>query len=279
MERTHQAPTRRQQSGVIHLGVNIDHVATLRQARYRPGPGGTSTYGEPDAVHAAAAAVLGGADSITVHLREDRRHIIDRDVEILRQTVPVKFNLEMAGTPEMQQIALRLKVHQVTLVPEGRQEVTTEGGLAVADRVEHWKKYLATLKNAGILTSAFVTPDLAQARAAADAGFDAIELHTGAFAHAFASGSRDPHRDPSLRRSLDAVLACTGELASVLRIHAGHALNYENTPVLIREAGFGRHVRELHIGHAIVARAVFVGLRQAVHEMKTLIQSSAAGIR
>lgn len=250
---------------MIALGVNVDHVATIRQARYRSGPGGSAGYGEPDVVPAAAAAVRGGADCITVHLREDRRHVIDRDVEVVRRTCGVKFNLEMAGTPEMQKIALANRADQVTLVPEGRQEVTTEGGLAVAGRVEHWKAYLAPLKQAGIVTSAFITPDLAQAHAAADAGFDAIELHTGAFAHAFAELAG------VAGGAGEAISRCVEELSKRLRIHAGHALNYENTTAFLGLRSVRQQVRELHIGHSIVARAVFVGMEQAVRDMKSLM--------
>lgn len=249
---------------MIALGVNVDHVATIRQARYRSGPGGSAGYGEPDVVPAAAAAVRGGADCITVHLREDRRHVIDRDVEAVRRECGVKFNLEMAGTLEMQKIALANRADQVTLVPEGRQEVTTEGGLAVAGRVEHWKTYLAPLKQAGIVTSAFITPDLAQAHAAADAGFDAIELHTGAFAHAFADRRRGEGPGEAISR-------CVEELSKRLRIHAGHALNYENTTAFLGLRSVRQQVRELHIGHSIVARAVFVGMEEAVREMKSLM--------
>jgi len=251
------------------LGVNVDHVATIRQARYRSGPGGSSGYGEPDVVPAAVAAVRGGAECITVHLREDRRHVIDRDVEMVRASCHVKFNLEMAGTPEMQAIALRQRVDQVTLVPEGRQEVTTEGGLAVAGRVEHWRKYLAPLKDAGIMTSAFVTPEPEQASAAVDAGFDAIELHTGAFAHAWAD--RSGADAASYQRAREAFVRCVRDFSHVLRIHAGHALNYENTQDLLSLPGARSDIRELHIGHSIVARAIFVGMEQAVREMKRLV--------
>ncbi|MFO0859975.1 MAG: pyridoxine 5'-phosphate synthase [Phycisphaerales bacterium] len=251
------------------LGVNVDHVATIRQARYRAGPGGSSGYGEPDVVPAAAAAVRGGADCITLHLREDRRHVIDRDVTKVRELCPVKFNLEMAGTPEMQGIALREKVHQVTLVPEGRQEVTTEGGLAVAGREAHWREYLKPLKDAGIVTSAFISPEDVQVRASIESGFDAIELHTGAFAHAW---SERAGAGAGLYKSArDAVLRCIGSYSNTLRIHAGHALNYENVEDLLALPGARSEIRELHIGHSIVSRAVFVGLEQAVREMKQLV--------
>ena len=265
---------------MIHLGVNIDHVATIRQARYRSGPGGSVGYGEPDAVHAAHAAVLGGAECITVHLREDRRHIVDRDVELIRQTCPVKFNLEMAGTAEMQAIALRIKAHQVTLVPEGRQEVTTEGGLAVAGREDHWKSYLVPLKASGIMTSAFITPDRREIDAAAESGFDAVEFHTGAYAHAFAASRRDVVNGVTADAPLAAAIAALHDAIEAcddrLRVHAGHALNYDNTPPLLELPGVRDAVRELHIGHSIVARGVFVGLERAVREMKTLLAGATS---
>ncbi|MBX3390952.1 MAG: pyridoxine 5'-phosphate synthase [Phycisphaeraceae bacterium] len=251
------------------LGVNVDHVATIRQARYRSGPGGSAGYGEPDVVPAAAAAVRGGAECITLHLREDRRHVIDRDVEQTRDACHVKFNLEMAGTVEMQSIALRHRVDQVTLVPEGRQEVTTEGGLAVAGKVDHWKAFLAPLKESGIVTSAFITPDPEQAEAAAAAGFDALELHTGAFAHAWID--RDGAGGETYRKARESLVRCVRDFSDALRIHAGHALNYQNTPDLLSLPGARSDIRELHIGHSIVSRAVFVGLEQAVREMKRLV--------
>lgn len=253
------------------LGVNVDHVATLRQARYRSGPGAGGGYGEPDIVPAAHAAILGGADCITVHLREDRRHVIDRDVELLRQTVAVKFNLEMAGTAFMRDLALRLRVHQVTLVPEGREEVTTEGGLAVAGREDHWKRYLEPLRAAGIMTSAFITPEVAQVQAAATSGFDAIELHTGAAAHALAGSSRVASHDPAVEQALGALERAT-ETAGSMRVHAGHAMNYENVPLLLERPTLRGAWKELHIGHSIVSRAVFVGLERAVRDMKDLMR-------
>lgn len=252
------------------LGMNIDHVATLRQARYRAGPGGSTGYGEPDVVPAAAEAVLGGAACITVHLREDRRHIIDRDVELLRQTVPVKFNLEMASTNEMLALARRLAVHQATLVPEGRAEVTTEGGLNVAGDPARWADTVSQLRSAGIEASAFIDPDPVQVHAAHAAGFHACEIHTGRYAHACAL--MGGHCEgPAATRELGLV-AQAGELVRSLgmRFNAGHALNYVNTPPIARLAG----ISELHIGHSIVARSVYVGLRQAVREMIDLIDRS-----
>lgn len=258
---------------MIILGVNIDHVATLRQARYRAGPGGSAGYGEPDVVPAAHEAALGGAQCITVHLREDRRHIIDRDVELLRQTVAVRFNLEMAWTDEMVGLATRIKAHQATLVPEGRREVTTEGGLNVAGDPAKWKSVVSRLAAAGVEASAFIDPDDKQVDAAAAAGFVACEFHTGRYAHAFAACGGS-FRDATLTRELTA-LERVGKrcVQAGMRFHAGHALNYVNVEPIAKLPA----VSELHIGHAIVARAVFVGLRQAVADMIAAI--SLAGGR
>ena len=263
----------RVQSRMITLGVNIDHVATLRQARYRAGPGASAGYGEPDVIQAGFEAVLGGAQCITVHLREDRRHVIDRDVELLRQTVPVRFNLEMAGTDEMVALATRLRAHQATLVPEGRQEVTTEGGLNVAGDPAKWKAVVAQLATAGVEASAFIDPDDRQVDAAAAAGFVACEFHTGRYAHAFASCGGS-FRDPTLTKELAAVERSGKRCVQAgMRFHAGHALNYVNIePIALLPA-----VAELHIGHAIVSRAVFVGLRAAVAEMLTVLANAQRG--
>lgn len=246
---------------MIYLGVNIDHVATLRQAR--------RTY-EPDPVTAAAEAQLGGADCITVHLREDRRHIVDRDVELLRQTVQTKLNLEMAATDEMIGIACRLKPEMATLVPEGRHEVTTEGGLDVAGQEARLKENIARMRDAGIYVSLFVDPDPRQIEAAARVGAQACEIHTGPYAHAFHEHGRDIES-----AAAQAELAKVGAGGTVIRqlgmrFNAGHALNYVNVQPIAALPG----LCELHIGHAIVSRAVFVGLRQAVAEMKALIRSA-----
>lgn len=254
------------------LGVNIDHVATLRQARYRSGPGASAGYGEPDAVHAAFEAQLGGAECITIHLREDRRHIIDRDAEILVRTVAVKLNLEMAGTEEMIGLARKLKPHQATIVPEGRLEVTTEGGLNVAGDPERWRRVVARLAEAGIRASAFIDPDATQITAAHAAGFAACELHTGRYAHAFAADGGDLLAKPTAAEF--AAIADSGRRALDLgmRFNVGHALNYINVGPIAALPGLA----ELHIGHAIIARAVFVGLRQAVRDMRDAIQHAAA---
>jgi pyridoxine 5-phosphate synthase len=233
------------------LGVNIDHVATLRQAR--------RTY-EPDPIWAAAAAELGGADGITVHLREDRRHIQDRDLELLRQTVRVKLNLELAATAEIVGIACRVKPEQATLVPERREEVTTEGGLDVVGQRDAVATAIKRLRDAGIHVSLFLDPDPRQLELAKSLGAEAVELHTGQYA--LAKPGKD--RDAQLKKQIAAGAQIR---SSNLALHAGHGLNYQNVrPIATIE---GMH--ELNIGHAIIARAVFVGLQQAVREMKDLI--------
>ncbi len=255
---------------MIQLGVNIDHVATVRQARYPlqtdPNTGG----GEPDPVRAAHEAELGGADGITVHLREDRRHIQDRDVELLRRLVKVKLNLEMAATDEMVKIACKTKPHTAMLVPEGREEVTTEGGLNVAGQMDRMREVVAKLKASGMIVSAFIDPDLNQVKAARDAGFDVCEVHTGPFAHAFAMCGGDM-RQNLLIESLESVRAAGESIRDLgMRFNAGHALNYHNVHLISALEG----VDELHIGHSIVSRAMYVGIRQAVNDMKTLMNRS-----
>ncbi len=243
---------------MIELGVNIDHVATIRQAR--------RTY-EPDPVWAAVEAHLGGADGITVHLREDRRHIQDEDVRHLRDLTHIKLNLEMAATAEMVAIACRIKPEMAMLVPEGREEVTTEGGLDVVARERSLKESVAKLAGAGIMTSVFIDAETAQVEAAARIGARVCEIHTGPYAHVFHSKGRDAESAPVLaelekiRRAGEAIRALG------MRFNAGHALNYANVQPVARLPG----VRELHIGHAIVSRAVFIGIREAVREMKALM--------
>lgn len=242
------------------LSVNIDHVTTLRQARYRQSP----EYGEPDAVRAAHEAELGGADGITVHLREDRRHITDRDVDALRQFVRVKFNLEMAATDEMALVARRVRPHTCMLVPEGRAEVTTEGGLDVAGQQRRLTDVVKRLKDGGSFVSAFIDADLIQVEAARACGFDVCEVHTGPYARAFAK-----HGGDMLARELNAELehaaVAGGEIrAAGMRFNAGHALNYANVGPIARLPGLS----ELHIGHAIVSRAIYTGLREAVRQMR-----------
>lgn len=241
------------------LGVNIDHVATLRQAR--------RTY-EPDPVWAAAAAQLGGADAITVHLREDRRHIVDRDVELLRSTVQTKLNLEMAATDEMVGIACRLQPEMSTLVPEGRHEVTTEGGLDVAGQEMRLREVVKRLQDAGVYVSLFIDADLRQVEAAARVGAQACEIHTGPYAHAFHVSGRDIETGPAQAELEKIGAAGTAIIDLGMRFNAGHALTYVNVQPIAALPG----VRELHIGHAIVSRAVFVGMTEAVREMKRLIR-------
>ncbi len=257
---------------MIELGVNIDHVASLRQARYRDELPGGGPQGEPDPVRLATEAELGGADCITVHLREDRRHIHDRDVQMLRPLVRVRFNLEMAATDEMVGVALQHKVHMCTLVPEGRNEVTTEGGLDVAAQATRLKEVVRKLHNQGIVVSAFVDAEPAQIESAAACGFDCCEIHTGPYARAFAEhgGSlREKHVAASLDRVADAGRRIR---AAGMKFNAGHALNYVNVRPIAALPGIG----ELHIGHSIISRAMYVGVRQAVREMKDVMLSAGA---
>ena len=249
---------------MIELGVNIDHVATLRQAR--------RTY-EPDPVWAAVEAHLGGADGITVHLREDRRHIQDQDVRRLRELVHIKLNLEMAATDEMVGIARELKPEMAMLVPEGRQEITTEGGLDVAGQEARLKEVVAKLSGAGIVTSVFIDGEARQVDAAARIGARVCEIHTGPYAHAFHARGRDPQSAAVVAEIEKIRAAGAAVLARGMRFNAGHALNYFNVQPIAALPG----VRELHIGHAIVSRAVFVGLREAVREMKALLREAAGG--
>ncbi|HZZ82965.1 MAG TPA: pyridoxine 5'-phosphate synthase [Anaeromyxobacteraceae bacterium] len=239
------------------LGVNVDHVATLRQAR-------RAAY--PDPVAAALLAELAGADQITVHLREDRRHVQDRDLEVLRRTVAGRLNLEMAAVSSMVEVARRVKPDVATLVPERRQELTTEGGLDVAGRREEVGAVVAALRQEGIEVSLFVDPDLAQVRAAREAGADAVEIHTGRYCDAPEGKERD--------RELHRVIAAAESAAEQgLRVAAGHGLHYRNVLPVAAVA----QITELNIGHAIVAHAVMVGFERAVREMKELLALAAAG--
>jgi pyridoxine 5-phosphate synthase len=245
---------------MIELGVNIDHVATIRQAR--------RTY-EPDPVWAAVEAHLGGADGITVHLREDRRHIQDEDVRRLRELIHIKLNLEMAATDEMVSIACGIRPEMAMLVPEGRQEVTTEGGLDIVAQEARLAAQVRRLDDAGIVVSVFIDAEIAQVEAAARIGARVCEVHTGPYAHVFHSRGRDAESAPvvaeleRLRRAGEAIRGLD------MRFNAGHALNYVNVEPVAALPG----IRELHIGHAIVSRAVFVGMREAVREMKALIRT------
>ncbi|WP_457569057.1 pyridoxine 5'-phosphate synthase [Desulfurobacterium sp.] len=235
----------------IRLGVNIDHVATVREAR--------KTF-EPDPVHAAVIADLAGADQITLHLREDRRHIQDRDLKLIKEVIHSKINLEMAATDEMVEIALSVKPHQVTLVPEKREEITTEGGLDVKGQKERIREVVNRLKEAGIVVNLFIDPDHEQIEAAADVGADAVELHTGEYANAVT----DADKARELER-LKSAARYARELE--LKVYAGHGLTYKN----VKPVAEIEEIEELNIGHSIVANAVLKGLSDAVKEMKRLI--------
>jgi len=238
---------------VPRLGINIDHVATLREAR--------KNVRYPDPVTAAALAEMAGADQITLHLREDRRHIQDRDLEVLKKTVQTRINLEMANTPEMVKVAFYLRPFSVTLVPERREEITTEGGLDVQGHLETIKKTVLKLREAGVRACLFIEPDLDQVRAGHKAGALAVEIHTGRYCEAFGG----PGEDREFTAILNAVKAAK-KLS--LAVHAGHGLHYHNLGRLLSIV----EIEEYNIGHAIVARAVMVGMERAVREMATLIK-------
>jgi pyridoxine 5-phosphate synthase len=238
----------------IYLGVNIDHVATLRQAR------GVS-YPEP--LQAALIAEQAGADGITMHLREDRRHILDRDVELAQQMLHTKLNLEMAATPEMIAIACALRPADCCLVPERREELTTEGGLDVASNIPYFAKVVTQLHEAGIRVSPFIDPDPHQLEAVAKSGAKLCELHTGAYAEA----KTPTEQTRELERIIQAVQA--GK-ALGLTLNAGHGLHYHNTAAVARIPD----IHELNIGHAIIARAVLTGLAEAVREMKNIMRNA-----
>jgi pyridoxine 5-phosphate synthase len=248
---------------MIELGVNIDHVATVRQAR--------RTF-EPDPVWAAVEAHLGGADGITVHLREDRRHIQDLDVRRLKELTHIKLNLEMAATDEMIAIATELRPEMAMLVPEGRHEITTEGGLDIVAQEAKIAEAIGCLNAAGVRTSVFIDAEPAQVEAASRAGAAVCEIHSGPYAEAFRLHGRDAESAPVLREL--AKIRAAGELVRQrgMRFNAGHALNYFN----VQPVASLPDIRELHIGHAIVSRALFVGFREAVAEMKRLIREAAA---
>lgn len=237
----------------MRLYVNIDHVATVRQARRTD---------EPDPVRAAVLAELGGADGITVHLREDRRHIQDRDVRLLMQTVRTVVNLELAASSEILDLACELRPMQATLVPEKREEITTEGGLALAPgaQLETTKSALSRLSAAGVRTSLFIDPDEASIRAAVDMGADAVELHTGEFANA-----RGADRVAQIER-INRAASVARKLS--LAVHAGHGLTYEN----VHPVAAIPEIEELNIGHSIVSRAVFTGMEAAVREMAEIVR-------
>ena len=240
---------------MLKLGVNIDHVATIREARYR-GRG----FGEPDPVEAAKMCEAAGAHGITAHMREDRRHIQDRDVWKLREVVKTRLNLEMANAPEIISIALKLKPEIVCIVPERRLEVTTEGGLDVVAAEKFLTETCKRMNDAGIEVSLFIAPDKKQIEASARVGSQFVELHTGAFAEEFQKAETELQRLISGAKQAHAL---------GLKVNAGHGLNYENLPTLFRVP----HLVELNIGHSIVSRAVFVGMETAVNEMLALMKS------
>ena len=241
---------------MIRLGVNVDHVATVRQARRAH---------EPDPVAAAVLAALGGADGITVHLREDRRHIQDRDVRVLRETVTTRLNLEMAASEEIIAIALTVKPDEATLVPEKRQELTTEGGLDVIANEKAVRSAVERLRAGGIHVSLFIDPELKQIDASKRLGADAIELQTASYSEA--AGPE------AIARELDKLRTATAHATSLgLHVHMGHGLNYWNVQPIVRIPG----VEELNIGHSIVSRAVLVGMERAVREMKAAMMEHEA---
>ena len=236
---------------MVKLGVNIDHIATLRNAR-----GGI----EPSPVVAAGICEIAGCDSITVHLREDRRHIKDEDVRILRKTLTTRMNLEMAATEEILGIALDVKPYSCCLVPERRQELTTEGGLDVAGNIAYLKDYISKLNDAGIIVSLFIAPDEKQVSAAAKAGAQYIELHTGQYANDYNTVNEE-----LAFNNLKHAYIQAKELG--LQVNAGHGINYHNVTKLLEIKEFD----ELNIGHSIISKAVFTGLENAVREMKSLL--------
>jgi pyridoxine 5-phosphate synthase len=242
-------------SSTIELGINIDHVATVRQARRAP---------YPDPVHAALLAEQAGADNITLHLREDRRHIQDRDVRALRPLLQTRMNLEMGLTAEMLDIAIDVRPHDVCLVPENRQEITTEGGLDVAAGADRVAQGVRKLVDAGIRVALFIAPELAQVEAAKRSGAPVIELHTGSYAEATGSAQA---------RELERLASAAKRAASLgLEVHAGHGLTYHN----VSPVAAITEIVELNIGHCIIARAIFSGLESAVRDMKTLMKEARA---
>ncbi|MSU83881.1 MAG: pyridoxine 5'-phosphate synthase [Pedosphaera sp.] len=242
---------------MLKLGVNIDHVATLRQARYRG-----MERGEPDPVAAALLCEQAGAHGITAHLREDRRHIIDRDIVALRKAIRTRLNFEMANAPEIVEIALAVRPDIVCLVPEKREEISTEGGLDVVGHEAALRETIRRMKESGIEVSLFVDPDLAQIEASARVGAQFIELHTGAYAEVF-------HQKAERNRELERLVAAAEQGYQVgLRVNAGHGLNRENLPLL----HVVPHLEELNIGHSIISRALFVGLEKAVQEILQVME-------
>ncbi|MEP6603993.1 MAG: pyridoxine 5'-phosphate synthase [Spartobacteria bacterium] len=244
----------------LRLGVNIDHVATLRQARYATMP--DSKNAEPDVIAAASMCERGGAKGIVAHLRADRRHMQDRDLERLRENIMTKLNLEMGNTPEIVDLALRLQPDEVCLVPEKREEITTEGGLDVVAKRAELEPTLKRLQSAGIRISLFVDPTLEQIDAAGELGVEMVELHTGKLANAFAEKIQKEEL-----QNLQAAAQCASELD--LQVNAGHGINYKNIALILQVP----HLTELNIGHSIIARAMLVGIEDAVREMLGAMQS------
>ena len=240
------------------LGVNIDHVATVREAR--------KTF-EPDPVMAATLAILGGADGITIHLREDRRHAKDTDLRLLREIVQCELNLEMAATNEMIQIALDVKPDLVTLVPEKRQELTTEGGLDMIGQKKNLKDTIKKIQDVGIPVSLFINPNIMDVDISKEIGADMVEIHTGLYAHA-----KGKKQEKELHMVIEAVKV--GNKLGLL-VNAGHGLNYFNIKNIAAIEG----IRGLYIGHSIISRAVLVGIERAVREMKELIGSTSSSIK
>jgi pyridoxine 5-phosphate synthase len=237
---------------MIELSVNVDHVATVREARKGV---------EPDPVVAAVEAEVAGAGGITVHLREDRRHIQDRDLRVLQEMVKTKLNMEMAATEEMISIAIAIRPDLVTLVPEKRQELTTEGGLDIAGQEDTLQRAISRIQESGIKVSLFIDPDLSQVQASARVRANCVEIHTGRYAEAF--------RTLQEELELDRVINSASLAARLgMRVHGGHGLNYQNIQKLVDK---GKEIEEVSIGHAIVARAVFVGMPEAVREMLRLL--------
>lgn len=244
---------------MIKLFINVDHVATVRQAR---------RHVEPDPVQAAVLAELGGADGITIHLREDRRHIQDRDVALLKATIKTPLNFEMAPTAEMLEIATDIVPDQATFVPEQREEVTTEGGLHVASLREELKKPVEGLQAAGIMVCCFVNPHSDHIKASGDIGADAIEINTGRYSEL--TSAEDVEEELERIRQAADLAASIG-----LTVHAGHGLTYKNVVPIAQVL----HLEELNIGHNIVARAIFVGMERAVREMAEAIRMAEAEVR
>ncbi len=238
---------------MVLLGVNIDHVATIREARQGI---------EPDPIAAAIIAELAGADGITAHLREDRRHISDRDIKLLKQTINTRLNFEMAATEEMKAVAIDILPYAVTLVPEKREEVTTEGGLNVIRQKEYLKEYTKELQSHGIIVSLFIDPEFEQVKAASETGVEYIELHTGQYAEAF-----NTVEENVAFKNLEQAAAYAIELN--LRVNAGHGLNYNNVKKILSI----KNIEELNIGHSIISKAVLVGLNTAVRDMKNILDS------